>query len=59
MSFKDDARPLSVVFLVLGLLGAALAESMGYPPPAWFVPFATSYIGEWSIERAIRKKKNV
>ena len=59
MTFKDDARPLSVVFLILGLIIAAAMEAVGYPFPSWFVPFAIAYIGEWSVERGIRKRKNV
>ena len=59
MNFKDDARPLSVVFLILALIGCAVAESFDYPPPQWFVAFAVTYITEWSIERGIRKGKNV
>ena len=59
MTFKDDARPLSVVFLVLALIGAGVAETFGYPAPQWFIAFALAYIGEWSVERGIRKGKNV
>jgi len=59
MTFKDDARPLSVCFCVLGLIIAGGMDAIGYPWPREIIIFMLSYAGEWSVERAIRKKKNV
>ena len=57
MTFKEDARPLSVVFCVLGIIIAGALEAVGYPFPDWCVYFMLAYGGEWSIERGIRKGK--
>ena len=57
MSFKEDARPLSVVFCVLGLIVAGVMDAVGYPLPTEIVGFMLAYAGEWSIERAVRKGK--
>jgi len=55
MTFKDDARPLSMTFLVMALIVAAMLEAVGYPVADWFRLFAISVIGEWFIERGVRK----
>ena len=55
MNFKEDARPLSMVFLVLSLIVAGISDAFGYPFPQWFIAFALSYTGEWFIERGVRK----
>lgn len=57
MIFKEDARPLLMCMLGVGLIGAAAAETFGYPAPKWFITFALAYVGEWFIERSIRKGK--
>lgn len=55
--FKQNARPLVMVLFALGLIGAGVGEACGYPAPVWFVRFAIAVVGEWIIERGIRKSK--
>jgi len=57
LSFKQDARPLAMIFLVLALIVTAVLESVGYPVVGWFRYFAISVIGEWFVERGITKQK--
>jgi len=55
--FKENARPLAMVLLVIGLGGLAVGEACGYTSVEWFRIFAISVVGEWFIERGIRKTK--
>jgi len=55
MNFKEDARPLAMCFLVMALIVAAMLEAVGYPVADWFRYFAISVIGEWFVERGVRK----
>jgi hypothetical protein len=52
---KENARPVIVVFLVVGLIVGAVFESIGYPMAEWFRYFAIGVVGEWFIERGVRK----
>ena len=58
MNFKEVARPVAMVFLVVALIVGAVLESVGYPMAEWFRYFAIGIVGEWIIERGIRKGKN-
>lgn len=58
MSFKDNARPIAMVLLVVGIIGMAVGESLGYSVVEWFRYFAIGIVGEWFVERGIRKGKN-
>ena len=55
MNFKENARPLAMVLLIIGLIGMAVGEACGYPAVEWFRAFALSVVGEWFLERGIRK----
>ncbi len=55
--FKQHARPLSMTFCVVALIIAGVSEAFGYPFPRWLITFCLAYVGEWSIERGIRKGK--
>ena len=55
MTFKDDARPLAMCFLVIGLIVAAVLDAIGYPISEWFRNFAIAIVGEWFVERGVRK----
>ena len=44
-----------MVLLVVGLIGMAVGEACGYPTVAWFRNFAMVIVGEWIVERGIRK----
>lgn len=57
MTFKENARPVAMVLLVIGLIGLAVGEACGYSAVEWFRIFAISLVGEWFIERGIRKGK--
>ena len=57
MDFKEAARPLAMIFLVVALIVGAILESVGYPVAEWFRVFAISVVGEWFIERGITKQK--
>ena len=55
MSVKELARPIAMIFLVVALIVGAVLEAVGYPVAEWFRVFAISLVGEWFIERGIRK----
>ena len=55
MTFKENARPLAMVLMIIGLIGMAVGETCGYPAVAWFRDFARIVVGEWIIERGVRK----
>ena len=55
---KEAARPIAMIFLVVSLIVGAVMESIGYPMSEWFRYFAMGIVGEWFIERGIRKGKN-
>ena len=57
MNFKEVARPIAMVFLVVALIVGAIFESIGYPMAEWFRIFAISIVGEWFVERGITKAK--
>ena len=57
MTFKENARPLAMFFLVIGLIVGAVLESIGYSVAEWFRVFAISIVGEWFIERGVTKAK--
>ena len=57
MTFKDNARPIAMVLLVIGIIGMAIGESIGYPAVEWFRIFAISVVGEWFVERGVTKAK--
>ena len=54
--FRENARPLAMVALVLGLIAMAAMEAEGYQPVLWFRYFAVGIISEWFIERGVRKR---
>jgi hypothetical protein len=54
--FKEVARPLAMIFLVIGIIGLAVAEACGYHPIEWFRVFALTIVGEWFVERGITKQ---
>jgi len=54
---RELARPIAMIFLVVALCVAAVFESIGYPIAEWFRYFAIAIVGEWFIERGIRKSK--
>lgn len=56
--FKQNARPLAMVLLVVGLVGLAVGEACGYLSVEWFRYFAIGLVSEWFIERGIRKRRN-
>ena len=58
MDFREVARPIAMIFLVVSLIVGAVLESVGYPMSEWFRYFAIGIVGEWFIERGIRKGKN-
>jgi len=58
MNFKENARPLAMCFLVIGLILSAILEAIGYPISDWFRYFSVGLIGEWFVERGIRKGKS-
>ena len=58
MDFRDIARPIAMIFLVVSLIVGAVLESVGYPMSEWFRYFAIGIVGEWFVERGIRKGKN-
>jgi len=45
------------VLLVIGLIGLAVGEACGYSVVEWFRIFAITIVGEWFVERGIRKGK--
>ena len=55
---KEAARPIAMIFLVVALIVGAVFESVGYPMAEWFRYFAIGIVGEWFIERGIRKGKS-
>ena len=55
--FKEVARPVAMVLLVVGLIGLAVGEALGYSAIEWFRIFAISLIGEWFVERGVTKAK--
>lgn len=55
---KEAARPIAMIFLVVALIVGAVFESVGYPMAEWFRYFAIAIVGEWFIERGIRKGKS-
>lgn len=57
MTFKDIARPIAMIFLVVALIVGAVLESVGYPMAEWFRYFAIGIVGEWFIERGVTKQK--
>ena len=57
MTFKENARPIAIVLLVVGLIGLAVGEACGYPIVEWFRIFAISVVGEWFVERGVTKAK--
>jgi len=57
MTFKENARPLAMVFLVVALIVAGVLEAVGYPVAEWFKGFAIAIVGEWFVERGITKQK--
>ena len=58
MRLKDDARPIAMILLVVGIVVLAVMEAEGYTPVSWFRVFAMSIVGEWFVERGIRKGKH-
>jgi len=57
MTFKENARPIAMVLLIVGLIGLAVGEASGYPTVEWFRIFAISIVGEWFVERGVTKAK--
>ena len=55
MTFKENARPIAMCFLVLGLIIGAILETLGYSVVEWFRTFAIAIVGEWFVERGVRK----
>ena len=55
MNFKENARPIAMVLLIVGLIGIAVGEACGYHPIEWFRNFAMVIVGEWFVERGVRK----
>ena len=55
--FKEVARPVAMVLLVVGLIGLAIGEACGYSAVDWFRYFAIALISEWFVERGITKAK--
>jgi len=55
MTFKENARPIAMVILIIGLIGLAVGETCGYPAVDWFRNFAMAIVGEWFLERGVRK----
>ena len=55
MNFKENARPIAMVLLVVGLIGMAVGEACGYSVVEWFRSFAIAIVGEWFVERGVRK----
>ena len=58
MMFKKNARPMAMIALVLGLIVMAVMEAEGYQPVTWFRTFALLLVGEWFVERGIRKRRS-
>lgn len=56
MDFKEVARPIAMILLVIGLIGMAVGETCGYPAVEWFRAFALAVVGEWFVERGITKQ---
>jgi hypothetical protein len=54
---RQAARPIAMLLLVFALCALAVGEACGYSAPTWFSTFAMSVVGEWVIERAVRKSK--
>jgi len=57
MTFKEKARPIAMICLVVALIVGALLESLGYPMSEWFRYFAIGLVGEWFVERGVTKQK--
>lgn len=56
--FKEVARPIAMVFLIVALIVSAVLEAVGYPIAEWFRIFSISVVGEWFVERGITKAKS-
>lgn len=51
-------RPISVLFLIVGLVIMAVAETAGVgEAPVWFLGFAIPAVSALLIERGVRKGK--
>lgn len=59
MTLKENARPVVMMLLTIGLIGLAVGEACGYPTVEWFRYFAIGVFSEWFVERGIRKGKGV
>lgn len=55
---KENARPLAMIALVIGLIVMAVMEAEGYHVVEWFRYFGIGVVGEWIVERGIRKGKS-
>ena len=56
MTFKENARPIAMLLLVVGIIGMAVGETCGYPAVEWFRVFALAIVGEWFVERGVTKQ---
>jgi hypothetical protein len=54
--FKENARPIAMVFLVVALIVGAVFESVGCPMAEWFRVFALAVVSEWFVERGVTKQ---
>lgn len=57
MTFKENARPLMLIFFGAGLVAAGVSAAFGHPFPEWFIGLASTYVVGYSTTRGIMKAK--
>jgi len=57
MIFKENARPLVLIFFAAGLVAAGVSAAFGHPFPEWFIGLASTYVVGYSAARGVSKAK--
>ena len=56
---RQTVRPIAMLFLTITLCILAIGEAAyEWQSPMWFIGLGSSVVGEWWIERAVRKGKS-